>query len=101
MLQDSKAFSGFSVDDIENAKLLAVSLTRNAGPMNMFGQCGFSMPVQPGNARLPVGLQISCPPFSEDRVLAIALALEGVLGIPRSPDVSAFADDRVGTGLTC
>jgi aspartyl-tRNA(Asn)/glutamyl-tRNA(Gln) amidotransferase subunit A len=85
-------------DDLERAKALAVSLTRNAGPMNMFGQCGFSMPVQGQKAHLPVGLQISCAPFEEERALGIALALERIFGLPRFPDVSAFAGGRTETG---
>lgn len=85
-------------DDLEKAKLLAVDLTRNAGPMNMFGQCGFSIPVQRVDAALPVGLQVSCAPFEEERALAIALALEGLFGQPRLPDLSAFADGRTATG---
>lgn len=79
-------------DDIEAAKKLAVSLTRNAGPMNMFGQCGFSLPVQRPGARLPVGLQISCRPFEEERALALALALEQIVGPPHFADVSVFLD---------
>jgi aspartyl-tRNA(Asn)/glutamyl-tRNA(Gln) amidotransferase subunit A len=73
---------------------LARRLTRNVGPMNMFGQCGTSMPVQSLEAPLPVGLQLTCQPFEEERALSIALALEEVLGTPRMPDISAFADER-------
>jgi aspartyl-tRNA(Asn)/glutamyl-tRNA(Gln) amidotransferase subunit A len=73
---------------------LARRLTRNAGPMNMFGQCGISTPVQSREASLPVGLQITCQPFQEERALSIALALEREVGTPRMPDISAFMDER-------
>lgn len=85
-------------DDLERAKSLAVSLTHNAGLMNMFGQCGFSMPVQGEGAGLPVGLQISCAPFEEEHALRIALALERIFGLPRFPDVSVFASGKAATG---
>jgi aspartyl-tRNA(Asn)/glutamyl-tRNA(Gln) amidotransferase subunit A len=58
--------------------------------MNMFGQCGISTPIHSFGASLPVGLQLSCSPFEEDRALAIALALEQHIGLPPAPDLSGF-----------
>ena len=58
--------------------------------MNMFGQCGFSMPIQSRDARLPVGLQITCSGFEEEKALSIALALENALGAPVMPDMTPF-----------
>jgi hypothetical protein len=59
-------------------------------PMNMFGQCGTSTPINSLGAHLPVGLQLSCRPFEEDHALAIALALEQRIGLPTAPDLSGF-----------
>lgn len=74
----------------EKGSALAAHLTRNTGPMNMFGQCGFSMPIQSRDARLPVGLQITCSGFEEEKALSIALALENALGAPVMPDMTPF-----------
>jgi aspartyl-tRNA(Asn)/glutamyl-tRNA(Gln) amidotransferase subunit A len=79
---------------------LARRLTRNTGPMNMFGQCGTSTPVRSRAAPLPAGLQVTCQPFQEERALSIALALEQVVGMPRMPDISAFTDQRAAVGPT-
>jgi len=69
---------------------LARRLSRNTGPMNMLGQCGTSTPIQSREAFLPVGLQLTCPPFAEERALSIALALEEFIGTPALPNMSAF-----------
>jgi aspartyl-tRNA(Asn)/glutamyl-tRNA(Gln) amidotransferase subunit A len=86
--------------DIAQGAELARRLTRNTGPMNMFGQCGTSTPVQSLIAPLPVGLQVTCRPFQEERALSIALALERVVGPPRMPDISAFTDQSPAAGPT-
>jgi aspartyl-tRNA(Asn)/glutamyl-tRNA(Gln) amidotransferase subunit A len=69
---------------------LAGTITRNSQPMNLFGQCGTSTPIQMFGSPLPVALQITCRPFEERRALEIALAIENIVGRPPSPDLSAF-----------
>lgn len=81
----------------EKGSMLAVRLTRNTGPMNMFGQCGFSMPIPSSDTHLPVGLQITCPGFEEEKALSIALALENALGMPLMPDMTPFITARTPT----
>lgn len=76
--------------DIESGMRLGGAITRNTQPMNLFGQCGTSTPIQMLGASLPVGLQITCNPLEEERALGIALALENLFGLPPQPDLSSF-----------
>ncbi|HSN39267.1 MAG TPA: amidase [Burkholderiales bacterium] len=62
---------------------------RNTRPGNLFGQCAISLPLS--GTTLPVGLQISCAPSQDARLLGIARALESALGDTRLPDVRDFA----------
>jgi aspartyl-tRNA(Asn)/glutamyl-tRNA(Gln) amidotransferase subunit A len=71
---------------------LAGTITRNSQPMNLFGQCGTSTPIQMLGSDLPVGLQITCRPFQERRALEIALAIENIVGRPPTPDLGSFLD---------
>ncbi|MEP7062774.1 MAG: amidase [Betaproteobacteria bacterium] len=66
---------------------------RNTRPGNLFGQCGVSLPVQ-ARDELPVGLQLLCSSSDDDRLLAIAAAVETVLGRGARPDVSSFVRPR-------
>jgi aspartyl-tRNA(Asn)/glutamyl-tRNA(Gln) amidotransferase subunit A len=75
---------------VDRGLQMTAATSRNTQPMNMFGQCGISTPIHSFGARLPVGLQLSCSPFEEDRALAIALALEQHIGLPPAPDLSGF-----------
>jgi aspartyl-tRNA(Asn)/glutamyl-tRNA(Gln) amidotransferase subunit A len=76
--------------DREKELALVSSITRNTQPMNLFGQCGSTTPVNGLGSTLPVGLQITCCPFEERRVLSIALAIEQLVGAPPRPDVAQF-----------
>lgn len=78
-------------DDLQKALALAFSITRNSQPMNMFGQCGTSQPIHHLGSALPVGLQIACAPYGEVGLLAIARAIEAVLGTPAPVDLAGFA----------
>jgi aspartyl-tRNA(Asn)/glutamyl-tRNA(Gln) amidotransferase subunit A len=62
---------------------------RNTRPGNLFGQCGISLPVQAAGA-LPVGLQLLCSEGEDDRLLAIASSLEGVVCLGTAPDLTSF-----------
>lgn len=57
---------------------------RNAGVVNLLGQCAISMPVALDAERMPVGLQIVTPGMTEERLLSIALAAERALGTGRA-----------------
>ncbi len=65
--------------------------TRNTRPGNLFGQCGVSLPIQhldaggadsATEAALPVGLQLCAAPGQDAALLAVACAVEGLLGRP-------------------
>jgi aspartyl-tRNA(Asn)/glutamyl-tRNA(Gln) amidotransferase subunit A len=77
-------------DDLEKALGLAFSITKNSQPANLFGQCGISLPVHHLGSNLPVGLQIVCSPNGERGLLAIARALEDVIGTPERIDLEGF-----------
>ena len=62
----------------------------NTRPANVLGLCATSTPVQTFGSALPVGLQVLCAGFREEKALAIALAVEQVVGPPQSPDLSQF-----------
>jgi aspartyl-tRNA(Asn)/glutamyl-tRNA(Gln) amidotransferase subunit A len=51
-------------------------MIRNTLPFNVYGLPSISIPCGFTRARLPIGLQISGPPFGEARVLALAHAFE-------------------------
>jgi Asp-tRNA(Asn)/Glu-tRNA(Gln) amidotransferase A subunit family amidase len=46
----------------------------------VFDQCGVSLPLP--HSALPVGLQILCPALADEKVLAIACAIETVINAP-------------------
>ena len=66
---------------------------RNTRPVNLFGQCGISLPVHKAG-ELPVGLQLQCRSGGDDRLLACAASVERILGRGPEPDVSAFVNHR-------
>ena len=51
---------------------------RNTGPVTLTGGAGLSLPVGLTSAGLPVGLELDTLPGGDERLLAIALAWEGV-----------------------
>jgi len=60
----------------EGALALDGSLLRNTRPFNMYGFPTISVPCGMTSAGLPIGLQISGPPWEERRVLGLARAFE-------------------------
>ena len=58
-------------------------IVRNTVWVNYCGLCAISLPVARDRAGLPVGLQFAAPAGSEERLLAVALAAERVLGTSR------------------
>ena len=61
---------------LEGALALDGTLLRNTRPFNMFGLPTLSIPCGLTTAGLPVGLQISAPPWQEQRLLALARAFQ-------------------------
>ena len=57
-------------------------IVRNTVAVNYLGLCGITLPVGLDRAGLPVGLQLVAPAWAEEKLLAIALAAERVLGTP-------------------
>ena len=60
----------------DNANNRASHNTRFA---NFFGLCALTLPCGRDDLGLPVGLQLSAPPFAEDRLLRVAKAVEDCL----------------------
>jgi aspartyl-tRNA(Asn)/glutamyl-tRNA(Gln) amidotransferase subunit A len=54
--------------------------TRNTRPGNLFDQCGVSLPIHQLGADLPVGLQLCASAGEDARLLAVARAVEQVVG---------------------
>jgi aspartyl-tRNA(Asn)/glutamyl-tRNA(Gln) amidotransferase subunit A len=69
---------------------LTAALTRCSQPVNLFGQCGVSIPIQHLGSALPVGLQLASRPFAEDAALGAAIAVEQLIGTPTAPDLAGF-----------
>ena len=63
-------------------------IVRNTVAVNYLGLCAITLPVGRDRAGMPVGLQLTAPAGADERLLAIALAAERVLGT---------AADRLGT----
>jgi aspartyl-tRNA(Asn)/glutamyl-tRNA(Gln) amidotransferase subunit A len=55
-------------------------IVRNTGWVNYLGLCAITMPVGRDRAGMPVGLQLTAPARAEEKLLTIALAVEGLLG---------------------
>lgn len=57
-------------------------IVRNTVAVNYLGLCGITLPVGLDRAGMPVGLQLIAPAWAEEKLLAVALAAERVLGTP-------------------
>lgn len=64
--------------------------TQNTRPGNMFAQCGVSLPIHHLRGTLPVGLQLCCAPGDDEHLLAVARAVEEVIGRAPPPDLAQF-----------
>ncbi len=80
------------VSEVQGYRPRNFAALRNTCVANYLGLCAISMPVGLDRAGLPVGLQLLAPYGEEERLLAIALAFEAVLGAPR---------ERLGTPPMC
>jgi aspartyl-tRNA(Asn)/glutamyl-tRNA(Gln) amidotransferase subunit A len=55
-------------------------IVRNTVAVNYLGLCAITLPVGRDRSGMPVGLQLIAPAWAEEKLLAIALAAERVLG---------------------
>ena len=62
----------------------------NTRPGNVLGLCATSTPVQAFGSSLPVGLQVLCEGFCEDRALTMARTIEEIVGLPPRADLTPF-----------
>lgn len=79
-------------DDPDQAMRFAMGMTRNTQPSNYLGQCAISLPLPRAPGQLPVGYQLIGAPGSDGELLAIALAIEELLGRPGRPDLGRLVD---------
>lgn len=79
-----------ALDDPDRALALALGMTRNTQPANYFGVPAVTLPLPRPAGALPVGVQVVGYEHGDADVLAIALALEAILGTGGSPDLSGF-----------
>ncbi len=77
-------------DTVEKAGAWNRLNTQNTRPGNMFAQCGVSLPIHHLRGTLPVGLQLCCAPGDDEHLLAVARAVEDVIGHAPAPDVTQF-----------
>lgn len=77
-------------DNLDEGMKLTLAITQATQPVNLLGLCATTTPVQDFGAEFPVGLQIVCPGGADAEALAIALAIEDLIGPPPGPDLSGF-----------
>ncbi len=77
-------------DDPQAGMRLTLAITQDTQPGNYFGLCATSTPIQAYGSPLPVGLQLLCPAFTEERALSMAMAIEDLVGPPPKPDLAAY-----------
>lgn len=70
------------VADIDGYRPRNLATLRNTCAGNYLDLCALSLPAGLDRAGLPVGLQLLAPHGAEERLLAVALAVERVLGTP-------------------
>ncbi len=68
------------VKDAEGHMRVNRRLVRNTVWVNYLGLCAITLPVGLDKAGMPAGLQFVAPPGNEERLIAVALAAERVLG---------------------
>ena len=78
------------LSDVAQGLKLTAGLTQNSQPVNLFGQCGVTLPIHQSGSELPVGLQLASAPFAEHVALGAALAIEEAMGAAKMPDLDPF-----------
>lgn len=64
------------IEPFHNANMMAL---RNTAVANLFGWCALTLPVGLDGNGMPVGLQLMAPPYKEESLLGIGLAVEKAL----------------------
>jgi aspartyl-tRNA(Asn)/glutamyl-tRNA(Gln) amidotransferase subunit A len=78
-------------DNVDQILELNNLVLRNTQTGNMFGMCGTTIPIHHiANSPLPVGLQILHPGGSDAQAVAVAVAIERLLGKPVLNDMALF-----------
>ena len=77
-------------EDPKEGMRLTLAITQDTQPGNYFGLCATTTPIQALGSPLPVALQLLCPADTEERALAMAMAIEELVGLPPKPDLSAY-----------
>lgn len=66
--------------DMEVYRQANMMALRNTAIVNLFGWCALTLPVGLDANGMPVGLQLIAPPMQEERLIAIARAIEIAIG---------------------
>jgi aspartyl-tRNA(Asn)/glutamyl-tRNA(Gln) amidotransferase subunit A len=78
------------LNDPQRSMALTLGMSQNSQPLNYLELCGATLPIQQFGSPLPVGLQIICPAGAEMHLLAIAQAVEAVIGEGAPPSLDGF-----------
>jgi len=78
------------LSDVSSALETTMLMGRNSQPGNVFGMCGAVLPIPGPKGRLPVGLQVMCRAGEDAKAVAIARAIEVLIGRADGPDLSGF-----------
>ena len=81
------------VTSVEEARALVGQTAGPTRPANVFGMCANSTPVQAYGSDLPVGMQLLCLGGEDLKLMSIARAVEDVVGLPPTPDLTGFLGD--------
>lgn len=67
------------IADIEQYHKANMMALRNTAVVNLFGWCALTLPIGLDANGMPIGLQLVAPPYKEESLLAIGLAVEKTL----------------------
>ncbi len=82
--------------DIEKMHERSLLASSNTQPVNIFGACAITYPIQSfcnnhvSGKTLPIGLQIICNKDEDEKAVEIALSIEKIFGEPKLPNIEKF-----------
>jgi aspartyl-tRNA(Asn)/glutamyl-tRNA(Gln) amidotransferase subunit A len=76
--------------DLDDILALEANLGLNTHCISFCGLCATTQPIHQLGSDLPVGLQVVCAGGDDAKALAIAGAIEGLLGAPAKADLTLF-----------
>jgi aspartyl-tRNA(Asn)/glutamyl-tRNA(Gln) amidotransferase subunit A len=79
--------------DVKRGLELTLAITCYTQPVNLFGQCAVTIPLP--SPSLPIGLQIAASPGQDSPLLALACAVEELVGHAGLADMTGFANKSV------